>query len=155
MGKLRFRKIKSLAQDHSAIKQTLPLQWVYTTTSQFTAWGLGFFIHQIKYQKYPIVLEIYTFVPVLGGVPHYYYYFFIETRCRIVERNLRAVACSQTHCSQAIMLKTGHVWRSAPVSFQAGLCGQLGSLSLGSKLFSSGSDFQDRKDTFDTDQVQL
>lgn len=71
----------------------------------------------------------------------------------LLKRSLRPVACPQTHCS--IVLKTSHVWWSAPVSFQAGLCGQLGSLSLGSKLFSSGSDVQDGKGPFDTDQVQL
>lgn len=71
----------------------------------------------------------------------------------LLKRSLRPVARPQTHCS--VLLKASHVWWSAPVSFQAGLCGQLGSLSLGSKLFSSGSDLQDGKDPFDTDQVQL
>lgn len=58
------------------------------------------------------------------------------------------MACSQALSSQGILLRIGHVWSSAPVSFQAGLCGQLGRFSLVSKLFSSDSDFQDGKDPF-------
>lgn len=61
------------------------------------------------------------------------------------KQSTQTAAWGQTLCSGGFTLKAGPIWGPAPFSFQASLWGQWSSLPLGSKLFSSGSDFQDGK----------
>ena len=155
MRKLRFPEVKSLAQNHFAFKKDSESH--SSIDSHHSKW----FYYLGSHILHPPNKDIRNIQPCKKFVfcPWGFFpiKFFTETwpGCGMSEKRLRAVACSQGLSSQGILLRTGHVWSSAPVSFQAGLCGQLGRFSLASKLFSSDSDFQDGKDPFDKDQVQL